>query len=139
MDKQNCLGYITGIYGFERLKELVPETSYNPELPLPTAPEASPAVIAKLNQLGFDCRQVSEEEQLASSEKLIAFWGLFPTVDWFFGCGSCSFNFHFAQFVNGVWEHKWGWGAPPSKTSLGELVKEYGQPPMFFAIRKRTL
>ena len=138
--QQNCLGFVTGIFGYERLKELVPSQFVNPELPPPQPPEAEPAVIVKMNELGFECRKVNEDTPLSEEEDKIVFFGPFAHVEYFWGQGTCSFNFHFAKYDDdGHLHHKWGWGAPPTEISLAELVKEYGQPPMFFAIRKRTL
>lgn len=137
MDKQNCLGYVTGIFGEARLAELHRPIYTNPELP-PELPNPTPCVIRKFKQLGFSCRKVSDEaEALNENERLIAFWGFFPHKALSFS-DEISLDFHFAKKEDGIWSHKWGWDDQPTEITLEELSATYRQNPMFFAIRKEA-
>lgn len=140
--RQNCLGYVTGLFGYEQLREIIPPVTFNPEFapPVPNEEKTVEAVYSKTAQLGFECRRlIDEQESLYPEEKLIAFWGFFPEVTKnFFGDQECAYDFHFAHFVNGQWFHKWGWDDSPAQIYVEKLSAEYRQKPMFFAVRKKT-
>lgn len=136
----NCFGYVILILfgkeiSREDMCEVYPRT-YSPENPDPCK-----AVCKKLDSLGFDCRILSDANDiLASDEKLIAFWGFSIQPDRIADdLLAYVYDFHFAVFKNGTWWNKPNWIDTPSSIGLNNLLHLHGYDPIFLAIKERTL